>query len=97
MDAETVITLIGLAIVVGSTLVAVALHAGKTRNMAETNTKDIDALGDKVHKHGNRLSMIPEKPDDVYARKDTVAIELAHIRDSQERMEKQIATLVDRH
>ena len=96
MDAQTVVTIIVGAVTVTTAIVGIALHAGKTRNMAETNTKDLDALGDKVHKHGNRLQLIPEKPDDVYARQDVVAIELAHIRDSQARMEKQISTLVER-
>lgn len=96
MDAQTVIALLGLAFVAGSALVAVAVHAGKTRSMAETNTKDIDALGRKVHRHSNRFDLIPERPDDVYARQDTMQMAIDHIRESQERMEKQLAVLVER-
>lgn len=87
MDAQTLIVAVsGL----GSIAVGVAIG----RQM--TVRRDINAIDSRVHRINNRLAAFPEKPDEVYARRDTVAIELAHIRESQERVEQQLARLVGR-
>ncbi len=76
---------ISVAISVGSVLVGVGIFIGRTKSMG----KDIAELDRAVHKHGNRLALIPEKPDDVYVRKDALAPALKAIDESLKRIEEQ--------
>ena len=87
MGAETVIAIILGAVTVGGAIVGVALYAGKSRDVAETalhRTRNIEAAQQGFAAH----------VDATFARRDTVAIELGHIRESQARMEQQLGQLV---
>lgn len=74
----------------------VVLTSGIAIGRQMTVRRDINTIDQRLHKIAGRLDAIPPKPDDVYARKDTVAIELGHIRESQQRMEEQLSRLLER-
>lgn len=109
MDAATVIGLAGLAVTGGTALVVITIYASRTRAMAETTATDLTTvksdLTDKIdanhdtalHKARNvetALSTHIQHTEQVYARKDTLAIELGHIRESQARIEATLSQLV---
>jgi hypothetical protein len=79
MDAMAVYTAIGGA----GGVMAVGIAIGKSM----TTSRDIGALADKVHKLGNRVNLIPERPDEVYVRKDAIAPKLEAIDASLRRIE----------
>lgn len=86
MDAQGIIALIG-----ASTLISAGIAVGRQLTMR----RDINNIGRKVHDLQDwRNATLPKELADTYARKDTVAIELGHIRESQARMEQQLAQLV---
>lgn len=60
----------------GGTMVTVGVAIGKSL----TTRRDIQA-------HAARLALIPERPDEVYARKDVIAVELTAIKESLDRIE----------
>lgn len=86
MDAQTVI--VGIS---GIGSVAVGIAIGRQLTMR----RDINNIGRKLHDLQDwRNATLPKHLEDTYARRDTVAIELGHIRESQARMEHQLAQLV---
>jgi hypothetical protein len=74
----------------------VFLTAGTAIGLQMTVRRDINSLDGRVHKISSRLQVIPEKPDDVYARKELVAAEFSHIRESLERVEQQLGRLLEK-
>ena len=81
MDLQSIIALIG-----SSTLIAVGVAIGRQLTMR----RDINNIGQKVHKIEDwRNATLPKHLEETYARRDTVAIELAHIREM-------LQTLVER-
>lgn len=89
MDAQTVIAIVLGALSVGGAIVGIALYAGKSRDLAEDALHKVRNVESAHHGHIAHV-------DATYARKDTTAIELRHIRASLERVEQQISTLVER-
>mgnify|MGYP001564123844 CR=1 FL=1 len=88
MDAQAILALLG-----GSSLIAVGVAIGRQL----TIRRDINNIGQKVHRIEDwRNATLPKLLEETYARKDIVASELWHIRESQARMEQQLAQLVEK-
>lgn len=85
MDLEAWLGLFGG----GSLLLSVGIAIGLSKNRG----KDIDALGQTVHKITNRLSVFPPNPDEVYARKETITAELSAIRESMHQIQGDVRAL----
>lgn len=83
MDGQVIFGVIGAT----GTLVGLGVVIGRTRTLSGAVIKDLKTLDAQVHKHANRLQYIPEKPDDVYARKDAIAPKLEAIDASLKRIE----------
>lgn len=96
MDAQTFTAIVGMSITLGTAIVIVTVYAVTTRGKTSGNSRDIVRIDAVVHKHANRLALIPEKPDDIYARKETITPQLDAVRQSLERIEERQSKLVDR-
>lgn len=81
MDAQ-VIWMIGT----GGVFIVVGTAIGRQM----TVRRDMTLLDKQIHKIGNKVAAFPDKPDEVYARKDVVAVELGHIRETLERIEARL-------
>ena len=73
MDVQGIIALIG-----SSTLIAVGVAIGRQLTMR----RDINNIAGKVHKIEDwRNATLPKQLEETYARRDTVALELGHIKE----------------
>lgn len=89
MDAQTVIAAIVGAVTVGGAIVGIALHAGKSRHVADSalhRTRNIEAAQTAHVAHVERT----------FVRKDTIGPQLDAINRSLERIETRQTALVDR-
>lgn len=86
MDAQTVLGIILGSVTLCGSIVGVALYAGKSRDVAEAalhKTRNLEQAQINYTTHA----------DLVFARKDVIAVELANIREGQERIEHAIESL----
>lgn len=89
MDAQTVLGAIGAALAVGAAIVGIAMHAGKSRSVAD----------DAMHKARNVEAAhhaFTAVVDHTYVRKDAIAPRLDAIDASLKRLEEQQAKVFDR-
>lgn len=89
MDAQTIIAGITGAIAVGAAIVGIAMHASKSRSVAD----------DAIHKARNVESAhhgFVAHVDRTYVRKETIGPQLAAIHDSLDRIERRQGNLIDR-
>lgn len=88
MDAQLVFGAVGAAVVVGSAIVAVAVHAATTRTMAETTAKDVTEHDHKLRNFDNwRLNILPTDLNTNFVRKDAIAPKLEAIDAALKRIE----------
>lgn len=99
MDALGVIGLAGGIVAIAATTYGI----GRKQVSATLNDralapvkKDLEQIDRTVHKHANRLALIPEKPDDVYVRKEALAPQLASMTAALERIERNQEALTQR-
>lgn len=64
----------------GGVMVTVGIAIGKSM----TTHRDIRNIDGRVHKLSNKLQAYPDKPDEVFARKDVIGAQLAAIHQSLE-------------
>lgn len=67
----------------GGVMVTVGIAIGRSL----TTSRDIEALDGKFHKLSNKMQPYPERPDDVYVRKDAIQPKLDAIDASLKRIE----------
>lgn len=81
MDAQSIVAIIGGALAVGGAIVGIALHAGKSRDVAESalhKARNVETV------HSGYVIHV----DQTYARKAEIAPELNAIKASLARIEK---------
>lgn len=89
MDAQVVFGAVGATFAVGTSIVAVAVHASNTRAIAENTAKDVVDHDHKLRNFDNwRLNILPTDLSANFARKGEVASELKALRDLLENSDR---------
>lgn len=89
MDAQTIIAAVLATLTVGGAVVGIALHAGKSRDMAESA---LHKLRNVEQAHLGHVT----HADTVYARKDALEPQFKAIAESLDRIEQRQNKLIDR-
>jgi hypothetical protein len=86
MDGSVIFSIVGVGFTLGSGLVAVTVHATKTRDIA-------DSAAHKARNIEQAQTAAAAKADATFARKDVIAAELLGIRDSLDEIKGTLKTM----
>ena len=89
MDAQTLIAAIVGTVTVGAAIVGIAMHAGKSRSVAD------DAIHKARNVEGAHTGFVAHV-DRTYVRKETLSPQLNDMKDALKRIEERQTVLFDR-